>query len=461
MKAAKNDRDQRVLVLGFGLSGVASARYLCQRGAKVTVADQKSAKELEESLKQCEGLPLTYEFGKHQTSHWTQFDRIVLSPGISKQHALLQEVRSKGIPITTELQLAFSEIREPILCVTGTNGKTTTTSLLAAMLEAAGHSVFVGGNIGRPLLNYVLEKKKAHYVVVEISSFQIELLSAFEPRGVIFTNLEPDHLDRYGTFENYIEAKKRLLEFCTPKTFVVSNAQGGPFKQWKGRFRQLWFSKQLPELKTSSKTLDDEGSFYDSKSKSIFFQTQGKLEKYEAASFQLFGLHNKENLMAALSLAKMLDTPQEAIEKVIKNFKPIPHRLEFVRKKEGVFFFNDSKGTNPMSVQKSLEAFQSNHIILIAGGKDKNSDFSGLVPLLREKCKILILLGEAKEKMNRVLGDHTETYLVGTFEEAVLLAYQKSRNGDIVLLSPGCASYDAFKNYEERGEYFKKLVYQL
>jgi UDP-N-acetylmuramoylalanine--D-glutamate ligase len=203
------------------------------------------------------------------------------------------------------------------------------------------------------------------------------------------------------------------------------------------------------------------GAYYRAATKQVISKINGKEESYDLAQWKLFGEHSRENLMAAICVARTMGVPQKDIQTVINTFKGVAHRIEFIRKKDGVFFFNDSKGTNVMSVKRSLAAFNSNSIILIAGGKDKNMDFAPLVDLVQKKCKILILLGEAKEKINRAIGDFSETYLVGTFEEAVLLSYQKSRSGDIILLSPGCASYDMFRNYEERGEYFRKLVTQL
>jgi UDP-N-acetylmuramoylalanine--D-glutamate ligase len=203
------------------------------------------------------------------------------------------------------------------------------------------------------------------------------------------------------------------------------------------------------------------GCYYDQPARQVVARLNGKEEVYDLAQFRLFGEHNRENLMAAICAARSMGVSPKAIQEVINTFRGVAHRLEFVRKKDGVFFFNDSKGTNVMSVKRSLESFSQNPVILIAGGKDKNMDFTPLVEPVRKKCKILILVGEAKEKINRAIGDFAETYLVGTFEEAVLLAYQKSRSGDIILLSPGCSSYDMFRNYEERGDYFKKLVLQL
>ncbi len=313
------------------------------------------------------------------------------------------------------------------------------------------------------MLDYLNEGQKASVVVAELSSFQLELTDKLIPAAAIFTNLEEDHLDRYGDFQTYTNAKKKLLKVCDKNSFVVLNYDCPNISRFaeENVGKLMWFTKKNPISIGGTFAEDFVGVYWDSKTKKIVSKVTGKEEVYDLTQFKLFGEHNRENLMAAISAARAMGVDPKAIQTVINTFKGVPHRLEFIRKKDGVFFFNDSKGTNVMSVQKSLAAFSANPIILIAGGKDKGMDFVPLADLVKKKCKILILLGEAKEKMNRAIGDFAETYLVGTFEEAVLLAYQKSRSGDIILLSPGCASYDMFKNYEERGEYFRKLVSQL
>ncbi len=454
---------KKVLIVGFGLTGVAVAKYMVQKGAQVTVTDSKPQSALTESIQACAGLPLEYEFGKHHPKTFLAANLIVVSPGVSLKIKGLEEAREKQIPMTNEIELAAAEIREPIIAVTGTNGKTTTTSLIGDMIKAAGKEAFIGGNIGQPLLNYILNKKKADFLVVELSSFQLELCEKLTPAVALWTNVDADHLDRYENIQAYIQAKKKLLTRCIQKSFVVLNYDDPVLLSLKDDHlgKLLWFTKKNPITISPSFSKHFSGVYFDHHTKTIFSKLMGNEESYDLSAFKLFGDHNKENLMAAICAARVCGIEPWAIQKVIQECKALPHRLEFVRKKGGVFFFNDSKGTNVMSVQKSLSAFQSNSIILIAGGKDKDSNFTTLLPTVNAKCKLLILLGEAKEKMNRSLGDCIETYLVGTFEEAVLLAYQKSRSGDIILLSPGCASYDMFRNYEERGNYFKKLVTQL
>jgi UDP-N-acetylmuramoylalanine--D-glutamate ligase len=456
-------KGKKVLVVGFGISGVAVAKYMSKQGAKVTVVDSKQKAELTDSVTACEDLKIEYEFGKHNPKTFHSAEMIVVSPGVPLNIKPLEEAREKNIPIVSEIELAVAGIKEPIVVITGTNGKTTTTSLLGEMFKADGKSAFVGGNIGKPLLDYLSEGQKASVVIAELSSFQLELTDRLVPAAAIFTNLEEDHLDRYGDFQSYINAKKKLLKVCDKNSFVVLNYDCPTVSSFADENvgKQIWFTKRNPISIGGTFAEDFVGVYWDSKTKKIISKVTGKEEIYDLTQFKLFGEHNRENLMAAISAARAMGVDSKAIQTVINTFKGVPHRLEFIRKKDGVFFFNDSKGTNVMSVRKSLSAFSANPIILIAGGKDKGIDYTPLADLVKKKCKILILLGEAKEKMNRAIGDFAETYLVGTFEEAVLLAYQKSRSGDIILLSPGCASYDMFKNYEERGEYFRKLVSQL
>jgi UDP-N-acetylmuramoylalanine--D-glutamate ligase len=459
-----NYLDKKVVIVGFGVSGVAVAKYMAKKGAKVTVTDTKKESELLESVNACAHLKIDYDLGRPNNKTLPHGDLIVLSPGVPLHLKSLDEARAANIPITSEVELAVLEIQEvPFVVVTGTNGKTTTTTLIGEMLKADGKTVFVGGNIGKPLLDYVTEGHKAEVIVAELSSFQLETVESIRPVVAVFTNIEEDHLDRYGDLDTYIQAKKRLLTTCSPSSKVVLNYDSPNVAKFRDEVRGslLWFMKGDPMKVGGSFAESYHGTYLNSASKKIVFRSEGKEEVYDLTQFRLFGEHNKENLMAAICAVRMLEVGIPAIQSVINTFKGVSHRLEFIRKKDGVFFFNDSKGTNVMSVQKSLSAFNSNPIILIAGGKDKNSDFSPLVDLVKKRCKILVLLGEAKEKINRAIGDYAETYLVGTFEEAILLSYQKSRSGDIILLSPGCASYDMFRNYEERGDYFKKLVTQL
>ena len=456
-------KGKRVLVVGFGKSGVSAARFMAAEGARVTVTDMKQKTELAESVAACADLKIEYELGRHNGRTFATSELILLSPGIPLNSKFLDEARAANVPITNEIEIAASALQVPLIAVTGTNGKTTTTSLIGEIFKADRREVFVGGNIGRPLLDYHLEERPASAVVAELSSFQLELAEKLTPAVAIFTNIEPDHLDRYPTLDAYVAAKKRLLSLCDRNSFVVLNRDcptvAGFANEARGRL--MWFTKRNPMEIGGEFAENFCGCYYDASHRRIVAKITGKEEHYDVSQFRLFGEHNKENLMAAICAARSQGVSPAAIQTVIQSFRGVPHRLEFVRKKDGVYFINDSKGTNVMSLQRSLMAFSKNPIILIAGGKDKGIEFGPVADLVAERCKLLILLGEAKEKINRAIGDYAETYLVGTFEEAVLLGYQKSRSGDIILLSPGCASYDMFRNFEERGDYFKKLVSQL
>ena len=456
-------KGKRVLVVGFGLSGVAVAKYMAKQGAKVTVTDLKPQTELEESFKACADLKIEYDVGKHTGKTFATSELIVVSPGVPLNIKCLDEAREAKVAITSEIELAAAGLKEPLIAITGTNGKTTTATLIGEMFKADEKGVYVGGNIGKPLLDHLSEGTKVDAVVAELSSFQLELTQKLIPAVAVFTNLEEDHLDRYPDMNAYMEAKKKLLKACDKNSFVVLNYDNANIAKFAGETsgKVIWFTKKNPISIGGEFAENFFGCYYNAATKQVIAKITGKEETYDVSQLRIFGDHNKENLMAAICAARVMGVSPKAIQSVVTNFKGVSHRLEFIRRKDGVFFFNDSKGTNVMSVQKSLSAFNSNPIILIAGGKDKNMDFAPLVNLVTQRCKILILLGEAKEKINRAIGDFAETYLVGTFEEAVLLAYQKSRSGDIILLSPGCASYDMFRNYEERGDYFKKLVNQL
>ena len=457
-------KGKRVLIVGFGLSGVAAAKYLVRHGAKVMVTDQKQRQDLVDSFKACADLKIETDLGRVNPKLLESADLLVVSPGVPLTNPLVQEAQARKIPITSELELASALLKEPLVAITGTNGKTTTTTLVGEMFAADQKTALVGGNIGKPLLDLVGNREdQADVVVAEVSSFQLELSSKMVPAVAVFTNIDQDHLDRYGSMDAYVEAKKNLLRLCDKNSYVVLNyddpvlqrlAQESPGKV-------IWFTKQDPMKVGGVFAEKFVGAYLKEQGTKIAARFSNKEELYDLTKLRLFGDHNKENLMAAICSARVLGVSVKAIQKVIDTFGGVAHRLEFVRKKDGVYFFNDSKATNAQSVIRSLQAFKRSPVILLAGGRDKDIDYTVMTQHVRAKVKILILLGEAKEKINRAIGDAVETYLVGTFEEAVLLAYQKSRSGDIILLSPACASFDMFRNYEERGDYFKKLVQQL
>lgn len=457
-------KGKKVLVVGCGTSGTAVAKYLVKQGARVMITDTKQRTELTEELKEIGDLKIEFEFGGHTERSFLGAELIVVSPGINTvNHQLLQAAKAKGTPVTSEIELAVSELEQPLVGITGTNGKSTVTMMIGEMVKADQKNCFVGGNLGTPLIEYVNQGQPGQMAVCELSSYQLELTEKMVPAAAVFTNIDQDHLDRYGSMDNYINAKKRLLKVCDRNSWVILNYDDPVVKQFSSETvgKVVWFTLQNPIQVGGEFAEKFFGVYLDAAKNQIVAKVTGKEEIYPLEQFKLFGEHNKQNLMAAIAAARVMGVSQAAIQAVIQNYKGLPHRLEFVRKKDGVYFFNDSKATNIQSVQASLNSFKRSPVILIAGGKDKNMEFAPLGPLVEQKVKLLILVGEAKEKINRSLGDFAETYLVGTFEEAVLMSFQKSRNGDIILLSPGCSSQDMFRDFEERGDYFKKLVHQL
>jgi UDP-N-acetylmuramoylalanine--D-glutamate ligase len=457
-------KGKKVLIVGCGNSGVAAAKYLVKQGARVMITDTKQRTELSEPLKELGDLKVEFEFGGHTERSFLGAELIIVSPGVNFQnHSLLQQAKAKGTPVTSEIELAVGELEQPLIAITGTNGKSTLTTMVGEMFKSDSKPAFIGGNLGTPLIEYINQGQPGQVAVCELSSYQLELTEKMVPAVAIFTNIDQDHLDRYGTMDAYIAAKKKLLKVCDRNSWVVLNYDDPVLREFanENHGKLIWFTMKNPMTVGGDFAEKFFGAYYDVPTNTIVAKVTGKEEIYTLDKFKLFGEHNKQNLMAAICAARVMGVSQAGIQSCITTFAGLPHRLEFVRKKDGVYFFNDSKATNIQSVQASLAAFKRSPIILIAGGKDKNMEFAPLIPVVQQKVKLLILVGEAKEKINRALGDFAETYLVGTFEEAVLMGFQKSRNGDIVLLSPGCSSQDMFRDFEERGDYFKKLVNQL
>ena len=453
-------KGKKVLIVGLGRTGHSAAKYLHAQGAKVTVTDTKHKADFTNVLKDLEPLKLVYEFGKSSEKVFLSHDLIVLSPGVPRALPEIQAAIKAGIPITNDLELARDAIKVPIIAVTGTNGKTTTTTMITEMLKNDGKTVFTGGNIGVPVLDVLNLGLNPDCVVLEVSSFQCESFTNFKADVTVLTNLEPDHLDRYPSIEDYYNAKRLIIQNSDESSTLILNMDNPASAKWaegyKGKL--LYFSKRDPLTIDGGISEKFKGTYL--KRPKIISKISGRETTFDILGCRLPGDHNRENFMAAISAALCVGCSQTAIQKTIMEFRGVPHRLEFVRRKDGVTIFNDSKGTNVASVLRSIGSFNA-PIILIAGGRDKDQDFGPLIDPVKKKVKNLILLGEAKEKINRTLGDFSETFLVGTFEEAVLLSFQKSRNGDVILFSPACASYDMFKNFEERGEYFRKLVLQL
>lgn len=453
----KDVAGKKVMVVGLSATGVALTKFLVELGAKVTVSDHKSPAELSQALEKIDNLEIEYDLGGHTPKLLLEQDMIILSPGVSPELKVFEYARKNGKKVTGDIEFAAQFIEEPIIAVTGTNGKSTTCKIAELMLTESGVKVWLGGNFGTPLVEYVRSKQKADVVICEASSFQLEHVDTFNPKNIVFMNIGENHLDRYRSMDEYVSAKRKLFRNTNHNTTSVLNADDNrvvdlardPVVQ---RGRIFYFSRKVA---LEPQIMNIGGAVLINKE--IKVRVGPEIETYSVANIKMRGKHAVENVMAAILTTRDYGAKPEAIQKVIDTFPGLHHRIEYVRKAGGVNFYNDSKATNVHAVKRALDCFDEN-VILIMGGKDSNLDYSELQNLIRQKVKNLILVGEAKEKINRDVGDFSETFLIGTFEEAVLLAYQKSRIGDTVLLSPGCPSFDTFDNYVERGNYFKKLV---
>ena len=450
-------KDKRVLIVGLAKTGVSMAKFLTRFEAKVTVSDHKSKAELSGHLEKLDGLNVTLELGGHTPKTFLNQDMIVLSPGVPPHLKIFDYARSQGVSVTGELEFSAQFIKEPMIAITGTNGKTTTTNLIHTFLTESGVKTWIGGNYGEPLADYLMRGKKADVLVVEVSSFMLEHVQKFSPKNIIFMNLAENHLDRYRTMEEYVNAKRKIFLNTNQGTTSILNADDNavvelardPMVQ---RGRIFYFSRK-PSLEPQIMNIGGAVTIKDQ----IRVRTGPEIEYYSVANTKMKGKHSFENIMAAILAAREHGAKHESIQKSIDNYKGMPHRLEYVRKVGGVEFFNDSKATNVHAVLRALDAFDEN-VILIMGGKETNLNYAPLRDKIQRKVKTLILVGEAKERINRDIGDFSETFLIGTFEEAVLIAYQKSRIADTVLLSPGASSFDMFDSYVERGNYFKDIV---
>jgi len=453
-------KDKKVLAVGLSKTGISLARFLLDQGAEVTISDHKSEAELTDQLEELGNIGVKLDLGGHSPKLFVEQDLIVLSPGVSPELKIFDYARHHGVKVTNELELVSQFVQEPIIAVTGTNGKSTVCKLAEQMLIDSGMKVWLGGNYGTPLSDYVRSSEKADVVIVETSSYMLELCEKFTPRTIVLTNIAESHLDRHRTFEDYIGAKRKIFTNTNQSTTSVLNADDNlvvdiardPTVQ---RGRIFYFSRK-PALEPQIMNIGGSVLIKDE----IRIRLGPDIEKFNTNNTVMRGKHNIENVMAAILATREYGAKPEVIQNIIDSFPGLPHRIEYVRKAGGVKFYNDSKATNVHAVIRALDAFDEN-VILIMGGKDTGTNFEPLIEPVRRKVKTLILTGETKERINRAIGDHSETFLIGTFEEAILVAYQKSRIGDTVLLSPGCPSFDLFDNFEERGEYFKKLVKQF
>ncbi len=449
-------QDQKILIVGLGVTGISLARFFSKRGGLITVTDIANQNTLDPHIEALRKMDIRMELGHHRIETFEKSDLIVLSPGVPHTIHPIRRAKEKGVKIWGEIELAYQFIHEPIIAITGTNGKTTTTALIGEILKNAGIKVFVGGNIGRPLIEYVDLQDKAEIVVAEVSSFQLDTIDKFRPKVAILLNITADHLDRYPDFFAYRSSKGRIFQNQHENDFAILNGADPNVRAvvQNIRCKKLFF---YPETHSECK---GEQAAKIKANDILICNGNKKKEVINLTGIQLVGKHNLENFAAACLAAKIFGTSPAVIEISLRNFKGLSHRLEQVAIKNGVAYYNDSKATNVDSVIRALESF-NRPVILIMGGRDKGGDFNTLKGFVSDHAKKLILIGEARNAIESVLGHITSTDMVSSMEEAVSLAAKTASPGDIVLLSPGCASFDMFRSYADRGEVFRKLVEKL
>jgi UDP-N-acetylmuramoylalanine--D-glutamate ligase len=467
-------KGKRVLVVGLGKSGLAAALFLRQQGAQVTVSDMRSAAALAKEIPALLEHGIMVESGGHGLLTFRRQDLIVVSPGVPLDTPELVQVKAFGLPVIGELELAARFLKGEIVAVTGSNGKTTTTSLIGKIFTDSGAPTQVGGNIGVPVIDLIAGSKDDTINILEVSSFQLETVIEFHPKIAVILNITPDHLDRHGSFKNYVAAKENIFNRQTSKDALVLNADDPT--------TQVSASHALAKAK--ARNADSPAAIESDKGPGIYWFSGTKIVRQgacvindaicwisqEGASAEpilplseipLKGAHNVENVLAAVATARLANVPAESIRKTVASFQAVEHRLEYVATENGVAYYNDSKATNVDAAAKAIAAFPAG-IHLILGGKDKNSNYADLSDLLRQRVKAIYTIGSAAAKIESQLRGVVPIVPCETLDRAVAAArnaaLQHGIEGDVILLSPACSSFDQFENYEHRGRVFKELV---
>ena len=442
--------NKKVVVIGFGKSGRSAAQWLSKKGASVTISERKSLDDLpREQVLAMRELGVEFENGEHRLETFVKADLIVTSPGVPLDIDPLEAARVKGIPIKGEMQLAVDYLDIPIIAVTGTNGKSTVTCLIGDMIFGAGHKAFVGGNIGTPLTDYLLGRDSADYAVLEVSSFQLDIMESFSPDIAILLNISPDHLDRYKSYDDYIRSKLKMVAHQRKNQFAILNNDDNLLRKTEP-------SGDGKVLRYGLESANDLEAFVDGEM--LFTQIPGQEpQSFNLNNSSLPGIHNRENLMAGVLAGIILDLDQDSIQRTIDEFKGLPHRLEWLRKINNIDFYNDSKATNIDAALRAVKSFDR-PIVLIAGGRHKGADYLPLTEGARGRVKHAVLLGEARELLEQAFRSVCPCTLVEDMTQAVELASSLAQPGDVVLLSPACSSFDMFQDYVQRGEVFRTIV---
>ena len=456
--------NKTIIVVGLGVTGIAAARFLKKRGAVVRVTDQAAEETLGVRAQQLADMGIALELGNHRSQTFEKADLIVLSPGVPHTIEPVLRAKEHGVPVIGEIELASRFINEPILAVTGTNGKTTTTEILGSMLKDSGFNVFVGGNIGNPLIGYADGEQKADFIVAELSSFQLDTIDTFRPKIGVLLNITADHLDRYPNFDAYAAAKIRIFENQLPGDIAVLNGADplvrsltAPLKRTK-----IFYAS----LKNGEDGAVNNGTrirfrFNRSKKQDLIGPLANLASRDQCflnvADVKLIGRHNLENAAAAALAALAAGASPQTVQRVLNRYQGPAHRLEHIDTIHGVDFVNDSKATNVDAVIRAVESFDK-PVVLIMGGQDKGGNFTVLKEVLVRHAKRLIVMGRAAALIQSALGDTVPTISADSMADAVKQAYRVVSPGNVILLSPGCASFDRYDNYAQRGEDFRKAV---
>lgn len=444
--------DKHIIIVGLGKTGQALARFLLRRGAKVTVSDSAPEEQLGKAPEQLRRAGARLELGGHGSAGFKSADFIVLSPGVPHNIEVLETARRAGVPVIGEIELAARFITTPVVAVTGTNGKSTVTRLTGLMLEKSGLSVFVGGNLGTPLITYADGIQAADVVVAEISSFQLDTAETFHPVVAVLLNITADHLDRYPDLRGYGMSKAKLFSRQTEEDIAVLNAADSHVMELTEniRSRKCLFNSDGPA---------DCGAWFEEDGINLRAPGSGGM-RIECSEISLPGRHNHENIAAAALAAFAAGGSAEGVAAAFRSFRPDPHRMQWVACVNGAHYYDDSKATNVDAAARAVEAVRQ-PVVLILGGRDKGGDYGGLAEPVRRYVKGLVLLGEAADAIERELGDIVETRRAASMDDAVAHASQLADAGGTVLFSPACASFDMYENYARRGADFQRAVHSL
>lgn len=445
------------MVVGLGRTGLAVARFLTKARAAVTVTDAADETALSDQLQIIRELGITAELGQHRAGTFESADLIVISPGVSHTIEPILRAQKRGIPVIGEIELASRFIDKPIVAVTGTNGKTTTTELIGAMLQSSGCHVFIGGNIGNPLIGYVEDKASADVIVAEISSFQLDTIKYFRPKVSVLLNISADHLDRYPDMQAYIHSKGRIFENQQAEDTAVLNGSDTRVRALTEAIPCKKFIYPAPLENEAGAILKNSDIILKLKDDKMLNPQICRLNTDKAG---FLGRHNRENASAAALAALAAGATVNGIQIALDHFEGSAHRLEPIATINKVRYFNDSKATNVDAVARALECF-SQPVVLIMGGRDKGSDFAVLKALIQKHVKTLVLMGEAADRIRAALGQAASVTMAASMRDAVAKARRAAEPAEVVLLAPGCASFDSYDNYAQRGDDFRQEVFAL